>query len=110
MASRMHRPSLNRGGKMKLTIALILLASVSSYASDVFVHGYNRSNGTYVEPYHRSAPDASTFNNYSTRGNTNPYTGQSGTVNSNSLPSNFNNGSSTYGSGSGRSKSYDSFE
>jgi hypothetical protein len=32
--------------------------------SDTYVNGYTRSNGTYVDPYYRSAPDSSTYNNY----------------------------------------------
>ena len=48
------------------------------YGNDQQVSGYTRSNGTYVEPYHRSQADGNPYNNYSTQGNTNPYTGQSG--------------------------------
>jgi len=45
----------------------------------VYVHGYFRSNGTYVSPHFRSAPDGNFFNNWSTAGNINPYTGMMGT-------------------------------
>ncbi|QLB63476.1 hypothetical protein [Paraburkholderia caribensis] len=55
-----------------------MYGSSSSYGSDEQVSGYTRSNGTYVEPYHRTAPDSNPYNNYSTRGNVNPYTGQPG--------------------------------
>lgn len=48
------------------------------YGNDQQVSGYTRSNGTYVEPYHRSQADSNPYNNYSTQGNTNPYTGQRG--------------------------------
>ena len=40
---------------------------------------YTRSDGTYVQGHWRSSPDSSYNNNYSTQGNYNPYTGQSGT-------------------------------
>lgn len=43
------------------------------------VQGYTRSNGTYVAPSSRSMPDNSINNNWSTKGNSNPYTGQQGT-------------------------------
>jgi len=43
------------------------------------VHGYQRKDGTYVAPYHRSTPDKSFTNNWSTKGNTNPSTGKPGT-------------------------------
>lgn len=44
----------------------------------VSVHGYTKSNGTYVAPHYRSAPDGNVYNNWSTVGNVNPYTGQPG--------------------------------
>lgn len=44
--------------------------------NDVHVNGYYRSNGTYVQPHVRTAPDHTPTNNYSYPGNTNPYTGQ----------------------------------
>lgn len=60
-----------------LLFVLTLLSS-PAHARDVAVHGYYRSNGTYVQPYHRSAPDGTVTNNYSYSGNTNPYTGSTG--------------------------------
>ncbi len=55
----------------------------SSYSygtsSDHTVSGYTRSNGTYVHPYHATNPDSTRNNNYSTKGNMNPYTGVAGT-------------------------------
>jgi hypothetical protein len=50
----------------------------SMYGNDETVNGYTRGNGTYVQPYHRTAPDSNPYNNYSTQGNVNPYTGQTG--------------------------------
>lgn len=43
-------------------------------ARDTYVRGYFRSNGTYVQPHYRSAPDGIPYNNYSYPGNINPYT------------------------------------
>lgn len=63
----------------KTLIALVLLASSIGLARDTHVNGYYRSNGTYVQPHYRSAPDSSKTNNWSSKGNYNPYTGQSGT-------------------------------
>ena len=48
--------------------------------ADVHVRGHYRSNGTYVQPHYRSSPNGTTLDNYSTKGNVNPYTGQAGTV------------------------------
>lgn len=64
---------------MKKTLLIItgLIASFTSTA-DQWVNGYTRQNGTHVEGYHRSSPDGSTYNNYSSPGNSNPYTGSVG--------------------------------
>lgn len=45
----------------------------------VHVRGHFTKNGTYVGSHYRSAPDGSRYNNWSTRGNVNPYTGRIGT-------------------------------
>lgn len=44
----------------------------------VFVRGHIRTNGAYVAPHYRSAPDEDFWNNWSTSGNLNPYTGEAG--------------------------------
>ncbi len=75
---------------------LLALVSFSALASDVFVNGYTRSNGTYVAPYHRSSPDNTINNNYGTQGNMNPYTHAQGTV-----PQNPYQGRGAYNLGNG---------
>ena len=53
---------------IKLTSALVLagsLLTVANTAQAVSVNGYWKSNGTYVMPHFRTAPDNSLFNNYS---------------------------------------------
>jgi hypothetical protein len=66
--------------RFAIVLALGLLALSASWAeADVSVRGYYRSNGTYVRPHHRSDPDGDFGNNWSTRGNVNPYTGEYGT-------------------------------
>jgi hypothetical protein len=42
------------------------------------VNGYIEKNGTYVSPSYRSKADGVRFNNYSTKGNSNPFTGKKG--------------------------------
>jgi hypothetical protein len=42
----------------------------------VSVRGYFRSDGTYVQPHTRTAPDGNPYNNYSFPGNYNPNTGK----------------------------------
>ena len=62
-----------------IIFGLAALAVSASVSAQVHVKGYTTKNGTYVAPHYRSAPDGNPYNNYSTRGNINPYTGQPGT-------------------------------
>lgn len=39
---------------------------------------YKPSRGTYVMPHYRSSPNRSKFDNWSTKGNINPFTGKRG--------------------------------
>ena len=43
------------------------------------VRGHTTKNGTYVAPSRATNPDKSKANNYSHKGNVNPYTGKKGT-------------------------------
>lgn len=62
-------------------IMLVWVALSGVVSADVFVNGYTRSDGTYVQPHYRSNPDGNIYNNWSTKGNYNPYTGKPGTIN-----------------------------
>lgn len=64
---------------MRLTILLATLLALPAFAQSNYVRPHVRSDGTYVQGHMRSNPDSSRFNNYSTQGNYNPYTGQTGT-------------------------------
>lgn len=77
-----------------IAAAVVALPSITS--AQTYVNGYYRSNGTYVAPHYRSAPDGNPYNNWSTVGNVNPYTGQPGTKNP----------YSSYGSSNGSYGSY----
>lgn len=69
--------------KSLLMVALVLACAtgVAVAQSSQYVPGYFRADGTYVPGYYRTVPDNSPYNNYSTRGNVNPYTGRPGYVN-----------------------------
>ena len=56
----------------------LLFASSAAFA-DTYVNGYTKSDGTQVQGYERTNPNSTRSDNYSTQGNTNPYTGQAGT-------------------------------
>jgi hypothetical protein len=49
------------------------------HSGPVSVRGYVRRDGTFVPPHFRSSPDGIFSNNWSSRGNVNPFTGKSGT-------------------------------
>ena len=84
--------------------ALATLFATPAYAAkDVYVDGYYTNRGTYVQPHHRTSPDTNPYNNYSTLGNSNPWTGQRGTESpygSRSSIYDGTTGSSSYGLGS----------
>lgn len=64
---------------MKLSLLVAMLALSSAAMADQYVQPYVKSDGTYVEGHYRSDPNATRNDNYSTKGNTNPYTGKQGT-------------------------------
>ncbi|WP_193314182.1 MULTISPECIES: hypothetical protein [unclassified Xanthomonas] len=64
-----------------IVLGLALALTAGSALAQTHVKGYYRSNGTYVQPHYRSAPNNTKLDNYSTQGNVNPYTGRQGTVN-----------------------------
>ena len=93
----------------KVLFALVAVCLISpASAAQVRVKGYVKKDGTYVAPHYRSNPNGTTLDNYSTKGNTNPYTGKVGTRDSDPNP--YGDGSrqsSPYSSSSGDSSSYD---
>ena len=72
--------------KMRFLIFFTTILVISAFGganaiiADTYVNGYYRSDGTYVQGYWRSSPDGNHNNNWSTKGNINPYTGKKGTV------------------------------
>jgi hypothetical protein len=71
---------------MKYLLAAVAALSISSTAIAQVYHytqGYQQENGTYVAPHFQTNPNETRQDNWSTQGNTNPFTGQPGTVNPN---------------------------
>lgn len=64
---------------MKHIAIFLCLVAPAAIAGTTHVDGYVRKDGTYVPPHVRTTPDQYKFNNYSSQGNINPYTGQKGT-------------------------------
>ena len=65
---------------MILTAAIGFLTSMSfAQQKEIYVSGYVKTNGTVVQSHVRTAPDKSFDNNWTTKGNVNPYNGNVGT-------------------------------
>jgi len=56
-----------------------MIAMATSAMAQTSVRGYTKKDGTYVAPHYRSSPNSTRNDNYSTKGNVNPYTGKEGT-------------------------------
>ena len=69
-----------------ILISLALSLSFAGFASSVEARTvrvksyYKPRSGTFVQPSHRTSPNKSKVDNWSTKGNSNPYTGKKGTV------------------------------
>jgi hypothetical protein len=61
------------------TIILILIPCCLFGQSSTRVKGYTKKDGTHVSSYHKTTPNRTKNDNYSHKGNTNPYTGKKGT-------------------------------
>lgn len=68
-----------------LILALTVLPVGNAGAASSSVKGHTKKNGTYVSSHKRTKADSSKSNNWSTKGNTNPYTGKRGGVGPNSI-------------------------
>lgn len=66
-------------GAMKTLLLALLLASPAMAAKRVRVKAHTTKSGKHVPAHVRTSPDSKKSNNWSTRGNTNPYTGKEGT-------------------------------
>lgn len=76
----------------KIILMVATLVALTTTAQAEYVSGYYKSNGTYVKGYHRSNANHTVSDNYSTYGNTNPYTGSRGNKKyDNTFENRFNN-------------------
>ena len=93
--------------------AVVCFFPTLSHAQDVRVNPYFRSNGTFVQPHFRTPPNRNSFDNFSTRGNSNPYTGKRGSVDPFRSPSRGNSSLKNFGQQLNRSykrsRSYSEF-
>jgi len=71
--------------KILATFLLLFVINLSLFsiaeAYSVRVRGYYKPNtGSYIMPHYRTSPNNNKWDNWSTKGNINPYTGRRGTV------------------------------
>lgn len=71
---------------LKVASVILLAALSTAVFADTYVQGHYRKDGTYVQPHYRSDANSTTYDNYSTQGNVNPYTGKAGTKSPNNNP------------------------
>ncbi len=74
----------------KVAFAFALVAIVASPVmaqSSHPVRGYTKNNGTYVAPHMQTNPNTTKMDNWSTKGNVNPYNNKVGTVDPYKAPS-----------------------
>ncbi|MFN3874238.1 MAG: hypothetical protein ACK4R9_14660, partial [Ignavibacterium sp.] len=64
--------------KNLLLIISIFFFSLSLTFAQTWVDGYYKKDGTYVPGHYKTNSNITTFDNYSTKGNINPFTGEKG--------------------------------
>ena len=70
--------------KLILLVGIVVFLAMAPLAEarTTRVRGYYKpSTGTYVAPHYKTSPNRTKLDNYSTKGNRNPFTGKRGTVN-----------------------------
>jgi len=63
-----------------LTLVVFLTPAVTFAVGQHQVRGHVTKKGVYVQPHRKTNSDRSRSNNWSSKGNVNPYTGKMGTV------------------------------
>lgn len=81
---------------MILTLAMTLIGVIAYSQNTQYVSGYYKANGTYVQGYYRTEANNTVTDNWSTKGNINPYTGAVGTKNVTDYFSTYSNYNTSY--------------
>lgn len=64
--------------KSILPLLILAIATMAFAQRSTRVRGGTTKSGTYRKPHARTAPNRTQTDNWSTKGNTNPYTGKRG--------------------------------
>ena len=62
-----------------ITLGILLIAASPSFAKTVRVRSSVTKSGQYRSAHYRTSPNKTKIDNWSTKGNVNPYTGKKGT-------------------------------
>jgi len=65
--------------KIIFSLLACSFALIGPLSADVYVSPYTRRDGTQIQGHMRSDPNDTKSDNWSTKGNMNPYTGKPGT-------------------------------
>lgn len=67
--------------KLLFIVCFCLFFLVSAFPTHAAsrIKGYVKKNGTYVAPHFKTEPNKQKLDNFSTKGNVNPFTGKKGT-------------------------------
>ncbi|MFZ3122170.1 MAG: hypothetical protein WA104_02220 [Thermodesulfovibrionales bacterium] len=84
---------------MKKLILVLIVVLIPSFifAGDIYTRGHWKDTDhdgvkdTYIDPYHKTTPNNTKDDNYSTYPNYNPYTGKQGTQKNDNDNYNYNN-------------------
>lgn len=82
-------PALKYGGTNSMYSGSVSTPAVR------YQNGYTKSNGAFVQPHYKTQSNHTNWDNYSTRGNTNTFTGERGT-----RARDYSTGAYNYGGGS----------
>lgn len=69
------------GKIVSYVIAILLIFTSTAFAKSVHVKSSVTKSGTYRPSHYRTSPNKTKVDNWSTKGNINPYTGKTGTKN-----------------------------
>ncbi len=87
-----------------LPMFFVISTVAQTNSSHTYTNGYYRSNGTYVQGHYKTSPNNTINDNFTTKPNVNPYTGQKGYIEPTYTTPSYNN--STYSTPSYNNSSY----
>lgn len=67
--------------KVFFLLCIVFLFTTIADAKTTRVKGSVSKRGTYTQPHYKTSPNKTKYDNWSTKGNSNPYTGKKGTKN-----------------------------